>query len=184
MGAGNFRGSFPLDQFIENFKGGLRQYMFFFIPSFPNFATVGGMNTSEAIYLVRATNTPEANFEQVIASWQGYDYKAAGRKTYNDFTVTFNSDVDGKLFKTFHKWNDGIRAAKTGVHKLPNDYMVDQHLQLLHPTDPSNVVIEFTLIKAWPAVIGPISLDYAGNEVGSFDVTFTYQRFDMEGVTE
>jgi len=182
-GAGTFSEYFQLDKFITNFKGGLRSYMFFFIPNFPSFATIN-MSTNQAIYLVRSTSTPAAQFEIVQAAWQGFDYKAAGRKTFADFTVTFNCDNNAYIYKTYHKWHNEIRKTTDGKHKLPNEYMVDQNLQLLNPTDPSNVVMEYILKYAWPSNISEAQLDHAGNDITQFSVTFTYQYYTLAGITE
>ena len=159
---------FNLDAFLSNFKGGTRANWFYFLPTFP----FGG-NAEQTSYLVRSTTTPSVTYEEMIASWQGFDAKYAGRKTYEQFTVTFNTDINADVYKSYNRWSDQIRNSETGAYTLPDAYFGDQVLQLLNNIGAP--IMTYTLIDAWPSLVGGAALDYQNGETLQFDVTFSYQ---------
>ena len=56
--------------------------------------------------------------------------------------------------------------------------MRNQIVQLLdHVGSP---VVTYTLVDAWPMAVAQIELDYAGTDVASFAVTFSYQYYTLE----
>lgn len=168
---------FRLDQFISNFKGGARQYLFYFRPSFPSIKSIP---QSRSIYLVRSATLPEGTLENIEAGWQGWTYKAASRKTFADWTVSFNVDKDADILKSYNRWHNYIRRTEDSVGTLPEEYMVDQVIQLLN--HEGNVIDEYSLKYAYPLTISPVQLDYLGNDVAQFDVTFQYQYYTEKDV--
>ncbi len=162
---------FNLNDYVAHFKGGARQYLFYFAPSFPT-GVLKGSDLSPT-YLVRSTTLPGSDFEEIITNWQGYDYKIAGKRVYADWTVTFNVDRMAKILSTFKTWERVILDPTSNVHGAPDRYLSDQHIILLDGN--GNNLVKYKLIGAWPKSIADITLDYATSDVAQFDVTFSYQ---------
>jgi hypothetical protein len=161
---------FDVDSYRANFQGGARQYLFYFKPVFPS--GLSGADTEVATYLVRTTTLPETSTEEIVVNWQGFDYKVAGKYTYADWTVTFNVDVDAKIIAMFNNWAALIHDPTTNKYTFPNEYMVDQQVELLDLQGTPTT--KYKLFGTWPKMIGNSNLDYSANDVVQFDVTFTY----------
>lgn len=160
---------FDVDSYRGNFSGGARAYLFYYKPVFP--AGIAA-DSETSTYLVRTTSLPETEMDEIPLSWQGMDFKVAGRYTYTDWTVSFNCDAEAKIQKYFHNWVSLIHDPTTNIHTNPTDYMVDQQLELLGLT--GKPIMKYKLFACWPKTIGNASLDYATNDVVQFDITFTY----------
>ena len=163
---------FTIDGFKSNFRDAQRANLFYFLPSFPADITVGDMNNDRAVYLVRTTSLPGVSLEEIMLNWQGFDFPIAGKHTFQSLAVTFNTDHEGRIRQNFENWINKIHNPVTNEYAMLNEYMIDQHLQLLgNDGDP---VIEFQLHDCWPMEIGAGSLDYGTSDVTQFDVTFRY----------
>lgn len=167
--------NFDINSFLGQFKGGARAYLFYFMPNI-----YGSGVGDKATYLVKSTTVPNATFDEITASWQGFDLKYAGRKTFDTFSVTFNSDEKGDLYKAFLNWSNQIRDTESGVYLAPDTYWRDQTLQMLDYS--GSPIVEYTMVNAWPSVVGGPSLDYAGSDFVQFEVTFTYNYFKVKDV--
>lgn len=166
---------FNIDAYRANFQGGARSYLFYFKPLFP--AEVNG-DTEKSTYLVRTTSLPETSIDEIPLSWQGFDFKVAGKYTYSDWTVTFNCDANANILGTFHDWAKLIHDPTDNKATLPSVYMKDQQLELLNLQ--GEPITKYKLFGVWPKVIGNSSLDYSQNDVVQFDITFSYLYHTMD----
>ena len=162
---------FDINGYIGYFKGGARSNLFYFKPQFP--AAIPIDMSKQGIFLVRTATTPDSTLEQIITSWQGFDYKMGGKHTFSDITITFNVDLDAKIRLAYERWIELIHTPETNFYALPSEYMEDQYLEMLDYQ--GNVIMQYQIYQAFPTTISQISLDYATVDVAQFDVTFTYQ---------
>jgi hypothetical protein len=162
-----------VETFRKRFETGARTYLFYMEPQFPSSVLAGGMSSNDATFLVKSTSLPSSSFEELVASWQGFDYKAAGKRTYDNWTVSFNVDWQANIRNTFVNWMDIILDPKKNEPALPTTYMKEQKIHLLG-LDTFTPAITYTLKACWPSQVGEITLDYADSAYASFDVTFTY----------
>jgi hypothetical protein len=166
---------FNIDAFKSSFQTAARQYMFKVQLVFPTALNADSETKKKSMFHVKSSSLPAKDLEENIASWQGFDYKTASKATYNDWTVSFNVDVNSKLLDTYLKWHDMILNPSDNVQKFPNQYMVNQTVELLG-LDYSPIMT-YTLVYACPKSIGEISLDYASSDFATFDVTYSYTYF-------
>lgn len=164
--------SVTIDAYRASFQGGARSYLFYHKVTFP---AVIGANSELATYLVRTTNLPEVNNEEIMTQWQGFDFPFSGKATYSDWTVSFNVDKDAKILKYFYDWSNLIHDPTSNTYNEHNVYFVDQQLELLGLD--SKPITKYKLIGAWPRTVGTASLDYSSNDVVQFDVTYRYLYF-------
>jgi len=161
---------FDIESFRAKFQSGARQYMFYVKPVFP----LGiGADTDTATYLIRASQLPATDNEELVVQWQGFDYKMAGKATFSPWATTFNVDKDADILKWFLEWKKIILDPTTNVHGSPVDYMVDQQVELLG--FDGNPILKYKLVGAWPQSVGAVTLDYATSDVAQFEVTWSYQ---------
>lgn len=171
-----------IDNFRRRFVTGARSYLFYMQPIFPTGASAIYVTISRQatpIYLVRATSLPSSNFDELTASWQGFDYKAAGKRSYDTWNVTFTVDQYAGIRQAFVEWQDKILDPRTNRHGVPGDgggYMADQLVSLIN-FDFNSEAITYKLVGAYPSTVGEVTLDYADSAYATFDVTFTYQYF-------
>jgi len=161
---------FDIDSYRASFQGGARQYLFYVKPNFP--AGVAGADTERATYLVRSSTLPETTTEEIMLNWQGFDYKVAGKYTYADWTITFNVDINSDINTMFMNWMNLIHDPTTNLYNVPSTYLADQQIELLNLD--SKPIMKYKLVGAWVKMMGPITLDYASNDIAQFDVTFSY----------
>jgi hypothetical protein len=169
---------FNLEHFRANFKDGARGYLFYVKPQFP--ANIGS-NANRAIYLVKSSSLPASTLEEINVPWQGYDYKLAGKYTFDDWTVTFNCDAEADIYTWYMGWQKKVHDPTSNEHGHPDEYMVDQIIQLLNRS--GQVVLQYKLVNAWPSSIGAMELSYDSTEVASFEVTFKYMYHVIDRIT-
>ncbi len=171
-------GTIPVGLDIKTFKGvfetGARSYLFYMQPNIPNSIAAGNL----PIYLVKATSLPSSNFDDITASWQGFDYKTAGKRTFDTWNVTFNVDINATIRKAFAEWQRSILDPLTNIHGMPTTYLQDQTVALIG-LNFSATPITYTLIGAYPSSVAEVALDYTDSNFATFDVTFTYQYFTV-----
>lgn len=125
-------------------------------------------------YLIKSTNLPQSEIEEVTTHWIGQQYKMAARRNTGDWTVTFVVDNDGLILKRFWDWQNIIHNPEANIYGKPISYMADQEIHLLG-FDTGETICVYKLFGAWPKTIGQVTLDYGTNDIASFDVTFSYQ---------
>ena len=168
---------FTIDGFKSNFRDGQRSNLFYFLPNFPPIAQTGDMGNDRAVYLVKSANLPGSSLEETPLPWQGFDFYIAGKHTYEALTITFNTDYKANIRLNFEEWVKKIHNPRTNEYALINEYMNDQHLQLLgYDGEP---VLEYTLHDCWPSALATAALDYGTNEITNFDVTFRYSYYEV-----
>jgi len=164
---------FDLGSFASQLSsvGAARGYLFEIVPQFPVITNTPGVDGG---YLVRSSSLPASTFEPITLTWQGYDFKMPGKETFAEWTVTFTCDLNTGMHSAFMQWFHQIHDRKTNLWNEPTVLMTDQHASLLSYVT-GNPIMTYSFYHAWPSSIGEIALDYAGTDVATFDVTYTYQ---------
>lgn len=137
--------------------------------------TVGNISlgTSDFKYFVRSTTLPDSTVEEASTFFCGNQYKQSSVRRTQDWNVTFLVNDDASIIRKFWDWHLILHNPETGSYGKPQDYMVDQTVQLLGLD--GSAICTYKLINAWPKTIGPIDLDYTSNEFATVDITFSYQ---------
>jgi len=172
---------FSIEDFKSNFKWGARAHLFYFVPNFPTGLTTASNANRGYPYMVKSTSLPQTSIEEIAVPWQGYDYKIPGKRTFDDFTVTFNVDTKNNIRNAYEEWMNKMINPSTNVREVNETaIMVDQTLTLVDGTGQSFAT--YTLHNAWPQMVGTATLDYGTTEILSFEVTFKYQYFTTDKV--
>jgi hypothetical protein len=162
------KAGFNLDAFIGQNADYARGYTFYINVN-------GGFVGSEfQRYLVRSSSLPASTNDVAEVNWQGNVYKLGTTQSFAEFTVSYSVDINDDIRRQYVNWVTYIHNPEDNLHGNPNEYMQDVDLEHLSHTS-GNVIMKYKLIKAFPSVVGEMTLDYSSKEVASFDVTFTYQ---------
>jgi len=180
---------FDLNSFKSSFDGGARAYLFMWQPDLPVQNTLGDATS----YLVKSSSLPGDTVDEIIVTWQGADYKMAGRRTFDVWNVSLNVDRNSAIRKDLDAWMAKIHKIDTsndysygtpGAEASPTGdvgtYFSQQKMQLLGYS--GEVITTVTLYGAWPSAISEMALDYQSIDVATFDVTFTYQYHEFADV--
>ena len=175
--------NFSIDDFQTYFEGGARAYLFKWDPP-----SDMGFSSSDTM-LVKATTLPETTVEEHVVEYQQLNFKMAGKKTFNDWTVSFVMDKTASIRVKFEKWMNKIHNINSGgsfQQNYYNEYITQMDFRMLDYGGVFGIktgkkLLKMTLYNAWPKSIGPVTLDYSSQDFAQFDVTFSYLYHYMEG---
>lgn len=160
---------FNLDGFIGENADFARGYTFYI-----TLANAPYVASEKQKYLVRSSTLPASTITAAEVNWQGNVYKIGTTQEFAEWTVTYTCDWLDDIRRNYELWVKDIHNVQNNFHGDPKAYMADVELAHLSHQDGQSIM-KYKLIKAWPSLVGEMTLDYASKEVATFDVTFTYQ---------
>lgn len=172
--------------------GGARPNLFeVSIPALPEAAQTS-INNDTFKFLCKASNLPASNIAEVIVPFRGRNFKVAGDRTIDPWTVTIINDESFEFRSVFEQWANGIGKLDNGTGATePASYMTNAYVTQLGRgdtpsarTNGSNMVTlrEYKFVDIFPTSVSEISVSYDdGNTIEQFDVTFQVQTFEVSG---
>lgn len=155
-------------------QGGARPNQFRVLINFPSTINNGSNLINKASFLCRAASIPEATVNNIQLMYRGRQVNFAGERMFSPWTISIYNDNDFALRKAFEQWSDQVQNYDTtnGFNR-PADYQVDMVVEQLARDDTP--VRTYKFYDAYPASIGPITLDYEmSNQIELFDVQIYY----------
>ena len=174
-----------LSEFISNFdKGGARANLYKVTVKIPDADTE---DTKRISFLCKAASIPAATIGEVPVAYRGRQFKVAGDKTFEPWTLAVYNDSEYNTRNACEKWSQLIQAQGgnyTATDKLPiTAYAIDATVEQLGRD--GKVVATYTLHHAWPSNIGAIELSYESNDaVEEFELTLSYSWWTSEDGAE
>ena len=172
--------------------GGARPNLFeVSIPALPEAAQTS-INDETFKFLCKSSNLPASNIAEVIVPFRGRNFKVAGDRTVDPWTVTVINDENFEFRSVFEQWANGLGKLDNGTGATqPASYMTNAYVRQLGrgdspsaTTNGSNMVTlrEYKFVDIWPSSVSEISVSYdEGNAIEQFDVTFQVQTFAVSG---
>jgi len=172
--------------------GGARPNLFeVSIPALPEAAQTS-INDETFKFLCKASNLPASNIAEVVVPFRGRNFKVAGDRTVDPWTVTVINDENFEFRSVFEQWANGLGKLDNGTGATePASYMTNAYVRQLGRgdspsarTNGSNMVTlrEYKFVDIWPSSVSEISVSYdEGNAIEQFDVTFQVQTFEVSG---
>jgi hypothetical protein len=172
--------------------GGARPNLFeVSIPALPEAAQTS-INDETFKFLCKSSNLPASNIAEVIVPFRGRNFKVAGDRTVDPWTVTVINDENFEFRSVFEQWANGLGKLDNGTGATePASYMTNAYVRQLGRgdspsarTNGSNMVTlrEYKFVDIWPSSVSEISVSYdEGNAIEQFDVTFQVQTFEVSG---
>ena len=146
-------------------------------------ATGGGSPSAQVSFLCKASKIPSSTLNTNQAFYMGRPFKYPGDRTFADWSITCYNDGTMGLRKAFEAWMNLMNTNRTNVGaNSMNQFMTDWTITPL--TREGNPIARYKMVGCWPTTIAETTMDMgAQSEPSTFDVTITYQYFEVEGVT-
>lgn len=176
--------SLNINEFRSALRGdGARPTLFEIKVSFPT--TLGqAFPTQDMKLFAKASTLPTSTVGSIIVPYQGRQIKVAGDRVYDDWNVTIINDETFSIRNAFEFWNNAMDQHTTesgkkrvnGASARPDSYVANVTITQLGKQ--GNKIKEYTLVNAFPYLIGQIDLSFESNDaIEEFDVTFAYDYF-------
>ena len=191
---------------ISQFKsqlagGGARPNLFEVqINAFPE--TVQGSWDGETVtdftFLAKATALPAQNIAAIDVPFRGRQFKVAGDRTIDNWTVTIINDESFNIRNAFEDWSELIAKLDTNMGATnPSSYMVDAMVYQLGRGEnimensktnsgANNAILKaYQFTEIFPVTVGDIALSYdTGDTIEEFDVEFAVQSIRRSAASQ
>lgn len=109
---------------------------------------------------IETVNLPFNNVaSQDVFCGSGYTVFPGNHKI-GGFSLNVYADIAGNSMKWLQAWKSKVKNFETGTYGLPKDYKRNLQVQLLD--NKGNVIITYTLIRAWPEATQDLNLTNDG----------------------
>lgn len=125
---------------------------------------------------------PASTIQPIEVPYFGRTIKVAGARTFADWTVTMYNQEGMKHRNMFEAWHNKINALTSNRQDSQPGALMDYKVsaEVLQygkagPGDDSGVVRAYEFEGLWPIDVSAMQLSWdAGNQIQTFDVTFSY----------
>ncbi len=133
---------------------------------------------------------------EVVGDRQGITERMPFSRIYDDVTFTFMVDRNYQVFKFFESWlkvvnplfgdDDGRANNQVMAFNYPKNYKCNISIVKFNKDyfNRHNAMVGYTFLKAWPLSVASAPVSYNGDAVLTMNVTFRYDRYTMENVTQ
>jgi hypothetical protein len=170
---------------ISDFRGQLEfggaRPSLFEVQIFNPVNTIGDLKTP---FLVRAAQLPGSTVGTVPVSYFGRQIKLAGNRTFGDWTVTIINDEDFLIRNALEQWNNTLSTRESNLRTSGNTPASYKSTALVRQFGKDGEVIRvYEFDGLWCSDIAPIDLNWEGEGIQEFSVTFQYDYWRVQGGT-
>ena len=186
---------------IDFFKGkfvggGARPNLFECIINIPEGPKTGEEGVDDKMrFMIKASSLPASNVNTIPIPFRGREFKIAGDRSFEPWTVTVLNDTDFQIRRTFERWMNILNKHEDNAGIInPAEYMRNMRVLQLGRASLSNandaspvtatahpVHASYQFMDAWPSEVSSIDLSYDTTDTfEEFTVTFQYQWYDIE----
>tara|TARA_Y100001938_G_C7937886_1_gene352730 strand:+ start:149 stop:739 length:591 start_codon:yes stop_codon:yes gene_type:complete len=142
-------------------------------------------------YMCKAAALPAQNIAAIEIPFRGRQFKVAGDRTIDTWTVSIINDEDFRIRNAFEEWTQLIARLSNNIGATdPSAYMTNAKVYQLgrgstasskNSTGDSNAVLkEYEFVDIFPTTVGDIALSYdTGDTIEEFDVEFQVQSYNL-----
>lgn len=142
---------------------------------------LGGALDDRSKFLCRAAQIPAASVGNIPVQYFGRAVNFAGNRTFAPWTVTILNDEDFGVRNSLEEWSSKINGLANNVRDLtfatPFAYKAD--LTVTQYSKTGVALRTYTFSGAYPTEVAAIGLDWGGEAIQEFDVTFTYDYWTV-----
>jgi hypothetical protein len=133
-------------------------------------------------FMAKAAALPASTIASIdTINYFGRAIKYAGARTFDSWTVTIINDEDFLVRNALEAWMNGIVSHDTNLSGLPQDYKSNALItQYSKSGDPLRT---YKFEGLFPTSIAATTLDWDTDGIQTFDVTFSYDLWMVEGNT-
>lgn len=140
---------------------------------------IPGRLGQEFNFLARTSNVPAMTVEAIEVPYFGRTVKIAGNRTYAEWTTTIMVEEDFSIRDQIERWSMRINQGDTNIRDEVNEEYKEDAQVLLYGKN-GTVIRRYNLVGLWPQEVGTIELDWQSGEIGTYDVTWSFD-FMNEG---
>tara|TARA_Y100000593_G_C4185994_1_gene274419 strand:- start:162 stop:752 length:591 start_codon:yes stop_codon:yes gene_type:complete len=142
-------------------------------------------------YMCKAAALPAQNIAAIEIPFRGRQFKVAGDRTIDTWTVSIINDEDFRIRNAFEEWTQLIARLSNNIGATdPSAYMTNAKVYQLgrgstasskNSTGDNNAVLkEYEFVDIFPTTVGDIALSYdTGDTIEEFDVEFQVQSYNL-----
>lgn len=144
-------------------------------------AGINSSNDTKVITcLARSTILPKMIIEDVPFEFQKSTFHMGGRATFDTWNVTFLADAYHKLRNRLLAWQNLIFDPVNQIGSDPSSYKTND-VTVKQLDRMGIVVVGYNFMGLYPTEVGEIQLSQSDTEVETFNVTFTYDFYKIDG---
>ena len=133
-------------------------------------------------FMASASTLPASSIASIdTIKYFGRTIKYAGERTFAQWSVTIINDEDFLVRNAMEAWMNGIASHDTNLQSLPQDYKSNALItQYSKSGDPLRT---YKFEGLFPTEIAAQAMSWETDGIQSFDVTFSYDLWMVEGNT-
>ena len=149
---------------------------------------MGGVPAENLAFMCKAAALPAQNVASIDVPFRGRQFKVAGDRTIDNWTITVINDENFAIRNAMERWSQSIIDNATNQGQVdPNNYMsqadVFQYSRQKGNGDNVGVIKTYRFIDIFPVTVGDIALSYdSGDTIEEFDVEFAVNNIELVGL--
>ena len=149
---------------------------------------MGGVPAENLAFMCKAAALPAQNVASIDVPFRGRQFKVAGDRTIDNWTITVINDENFAVRNAMERWSQSIVDLATNQGQIaPTNYMssadVFQYSRQKGNGDNVGVIKTYRFVDIFPVTVGDIALSYdSGDTIEEFDVEFAVNNIELVGL--
>ena len=146
---------------------------------------MGGVPAENLAFMCKAAALPDQNVASIDVPFRGRQFKVAGDRTIDNWTITVINDENFAVRNAMERWSQSIVDLATNQGQIaPTNYMssadVFQYSRQKGDGESVGVLKQYRFIDIFPVTVGDIALSYeSGDTIEEFDVEFAVNNIEI-----
>ena len=146
---------------------------------------MGGVPAENLAFMCKAAALPAQNVASIDVPFRGRQFKVAGDRTIDNWTITVINDENFAIRNAMERWSQSIVDLATNQGEIaPTNYMssadVFQYSRQKGDGESVGVLKQYRFIDIFPITVGDIALSYeSGDAIEEFDVEFAVNNIEI-----
>ena len=149
---------------------------------------MGGVPAENLAFMCKAAALPAQNVSSIDVPFRGRQFKVAGDRTIDNWTITVINDENFAVRNAMERWSQSIIDNATNQGQVaPTNYMssaeVFQYSRQKGNGDNVGIIKTYKFVDIFPVTVGDIALSYdTGDTIEEFDVEFAVNNIELVGL--
>ena len=146
---------------------------------------MGGVPAENLAFMCKAAALPAQNVASIDVPFRGRQFKVAGDRTIDNWTITVINDENFAIRNAMERWSQSIIDNATNQGQIaPTNYMssadVFQYSRQKGDGESVGVLKQYKFVDIFPITVGDIALSYeSGDTIEEFDVEFAVNNIEI-----
>ena len=146
---------------------------------------MGGVPAENLAFMCKAAALPAQNVASIDVPFRGRQFKVAGDRTIDNWTITVINDENFAIRNAMERWSQSIVDLATNQGQIaPTNYMssadVFQYSRQKGDGESGGVLKQYKFVDIFPITVGDIALSYeSGDTIEEFDVEFAVNNIEI-----